>query len=252
MFRKFTLAAAFVALSAGSSLAADLVESDPIPDADPVFTWAGAFIGAHVGYAWGDASTTGLAGGNGGPFDQGANGIGHVTFVEPDAIFGGVQVGYNWQFDQFVAGVELDAGYLGADDSQFGFQNANAIARGTNDTGMIVDYGWYGVLAGRLGYATDRVLFYGKGGLAIADVDVQSGDLDGAQLSAADFDISDTTSTSGTETGYAIGGGIEYALNGGWTSRPNICTWISVRSIRPTLMATGIIPTWTYTRSRLA
>ncbi|MGI9355452.1 MAG: outer membrane protein, partial [Rhizobiaceae bacterium] len=129
--------------------------------------------------------------------------------------FGGAQIGSNWQFAQFVAGLEVDLGYLGADDSLFGFQNGAAIARAINDTGMEVDDGWYGVLAGRHGSAMDRTSTFANGGLAIADVDGRSGELDGAQMSAADFDISDTTNTSGSETGYAIGGGIEYAMDGG-------------------------------------
>ena len=49
MFMKLVLAATFVARSGGASNAEDVVDSDPVPAADPLFTWAGAFIGAHAG-----------------------------------------------------------------------------------------------------------------------------------------------------------------------------------------------------------
>ena len=72
---------------------------------------------------------------------------------------GGLSAGYNWQYDHLVAGLEADLGYLGAEDRQadaFAFTKA--------------EYGGYGTVTGRLGYADDRWLFYGKGGLAFADI----------------------------------------------------------------------------------
>jgi outer membrane immunogenic protein len=64
------------------------------------------------------------------------------------------------------------------------------------------------VIAGRLGLAMDSALLYVKGGLAMARITNEAGLIG---------DPTDFTSTSGTRTGYAIGGGLEYALNRQWS-----------------------------------
>ena len=47
--------------------------------------WEGAYIGLNGGYGWSSSN-----------------------FAEPDGAFGGGQIGYNWQRDRFVFGVEGD------------------------------------------------------------------------------------------------------------------------------------------------
>jgi outer membrane immunogenic protein len=70
------------------------------------------------------------------------------------------------------------------------------------------------VLAARLGYAVDRSLFYVKAGWALASVETDAGDLiDGS----SNRDATDRTKLDETLSGYAIGGGVEYALSQNWT-----------------------------------
>ena len=57
--------------------------------------WQGAYVGANLGYQWGRVSGT--------PAD-------------PSGVTGGVQLGYNWQFGQFVFGGEADMQLSDADD----------------------------------------------------------------------------------------------------------------------------------------
>src|SRR6478736_4265643 len=52
-----------------------------------VYSWAGPYLGANVGYQWGEVSNSG---------------------VEPTGVAGGLQLGYNWQTGQFVYGIETD------------------------------------------------------------------------------------------------------------------------------------------------
>jgi outer membrane immunogenic protein len=99
-----------------------------------------------------------------------------------DGFIGGLQLGYNWQFSRnWVFGLEADIA---------GTDMNNAIP-------AHVDY--IGTVRGRLGYTWDRVMVYGTGGLAYAKASVAG--------------IHDT------ETGYALGAGIEWAFAPNWSAK---------------------------------
>ena len=63
-------------------------------------------------------------------------------------------------------------------------------------------------MTGRIGAAFDRLLVYGKGGLAIAR----------NKDSFTDLSLN-TSSTTLTRTGWTAGAGLEYALNRNWSVR---------------------------------
>jgi outer membrane immunogenic protein len=105
--------------------------------------------------------------------------------VEPDGFLGGVQLGYNWQFSRnWVFGVETDIAGTDMNDSVGGV-NAH------------VDY--LGTARVRLGYTWDRTMIYGTGGLAYVRQSL---------LGVHD-----------TDTGYAIGAGIEWAFAPAWSAK---------------------------------
>jgi outer membrane immunogenic protein len=106
-------------------------------------------------------------------------------------LFGG-QLGYNWQSGQAVFGIETDLQWSGIDGS--GVVGAVPVSGGSD---------WFGTVRGRLGYAWDRTLLYATGGLAYGNVNVTS-----------PFQSVDTT-----KTGWALGGGVEFALAGPWTAK---------------------------------
>ena len=106
-------------------------------------------------------------------------------------IFGG-QLGYNWQSGQAVFGIETDLQWSGIDGS--GTVGATTVSGGSD---------WFGTVRGRIGYAWDRTLLYATGGLAYGNVNVSS-----------PFQNVDTT-----KTGWALGGGVEFALAGPWTAK---------------------------------
>ena len=104
IMKKIALAAAALVIGTASASAADLAARPYVKAPAPiavVYNWTGFYIGAQVGYAWGDNSTrefvtvTGLPTG----FNQGFN---------TDGFVGGGHLGYNWQFGQFVFGLEGD------------------------------------------------------------------------------------------------------------------------------------------------
>src|SRR6185437_12528631 len=91
-----------------------------------------------------------------------------------DGIVGGAMVGYNWQIDRVVLGLEGD----------FGWTNANGV--GTTTTGPIpiivrgpnsYDVRWTSDIRGRLGYAFGDWLFFAAGGFAAADLSFREGSI---------------------------------------------------------------------------
>lgn len=135
MKRTIILAAAVAAMATGASRAADIYRSSPYSATPAAYiaqnTWTGPYIGANIGYQFGSTSFLGL---------------------EPSGVMGGVQGGYNWQFDQVVVGGEADFQFSGAEDTTF------ATYKFSNP--------WFGTVRARLGYALNNILFYGTGGLA--------------------------------------------------------------------------------------
>jgi len=147
----------------------------------PVHDWSGLYLGANAGYMWGDSDF-----GFRPPSATGAPGFGFST----DGFVGGGQVGYNWQFDQFVLGAEADIGWANLDGSR-------SIPGGT----VSVETDWLSTVRGRAGVAFDRVLIYGTGGVAFAGTDVS---VSGSGVTSA--------SDSGTLTGWTAGAGVEVAV----------------------------------------
>src|SRR6202034_3824618 len=74
---------------------------------------------------------------------------------------GGLYAGYNYQIGWAVLGIESD---IEAADIHGGFDSVTAAGAGATR----ID--WQGSFRGRLGYATDKLLFYGTGGLAFANI----------------------------------------------------------------------------------
>jgi outer membrane immunogenic protein len=173
MYRVRIFSAGLVALAAGAGAAsaADIVQDryTPPPEVSyepaPAFTWGGFYAGGLAGYGWGKADT------DNGNFDA-------------DGFFGGLFAGYNVLLgNSIVAGIEADGTY-GHQDGSGGSPNIS------------VENNWNGTVRGRLGYAIDRILVYGTGGLAVGEVDVSDA----------------STSDSNTAIGWTAGGGVEAAI----------------------------------------
>jgi outer membrane immunogenic protein len=173
---------------AGSSAMAAYAAAPPAP-----VNWTGCYIGAHVGGGWHGSSFTSF-----GPF----GGLGPL---------GGGQVGCNYQWQQFVVGLEGEfwgSGlYDSADQSQTvpGFGSLIGEIRARNR--------WDAGISARMGYAFERAFLYGKlGGVwgkfdyNVRFSDTVSGDVD-------------TTTGGATFAGVLIGAGFEYALAGNWTAK---------------------------------
>lgn len=174
-----------------SLAAAVLLAASALPSqAEQPFRWSGAYLGAHLGYAWGNVDVTDTTGGVApGPFSY-----------DPKGAFGGVTAGYNWQFGAVVAGIEGDFGYMD-------LKGSGIIPSSTppNHQDIELKGGLYGVAAGRLGLAWDRTLIYGKGGAAYF----------GGEASQTTTKPGYLTTPTGAFTGWAYGGGIEHFFTPG-------------------------------------
>lgn len=187
-----TTAGAFaLAMAAQPVLAADIpvAPAYKAPVVAPMFNWTGFYAGGHVGYGWGRSATSSPDS----VFDFGSGSISAKT----DGWLGGGQVGYNYQSGNLVFGLEGDFSWAGID------------GRGTVGPNFVTaDYKSLATIAARLGYAFDRTLIYAKGGFGFADV---------TNFATDTSDTLDTTRRSGWVSGYALGGGLEYAVDPAWS-----------------------------------
>jgi outer membrane immunogenic protein len=182
-----------------SGQAADLPVKAMPPPPPPPFSWTGFYLGGNLGAAWAHTRVndtfTGL------DFSRSS-----------DAVFiGGGQIGYNWQINNFVLGIEWDADAVGSNDNN---RVGNGILIGGLGPFAVRGSGdrWMSTLAARLGFANDHWLFYAK--------------LGGGEVGVSNFTILNTATgvsvggnTSRTRTGGMFGLGTEYAFTNNWTAK---------------------------------
>jgi len=218
--------AAFVSMAATSASAADLPAKAPAysaPVAPVAYNWTGFYAGLHAGGVWGGSKATDL---------DDWNGAGDTFTAHTSGFMGGAQIGYNWQAPNsaFVWGVEADLGYLG-----FNGQKASALS---SDTFVDANGGWYGTVRGRLGVApgSGRWLMFVTGGVMFADVNatVQDNSLvPGGGILA-------THPSTGMQTGWTAGGGVEYALANGWSLKGEYLYFdLGTKTVSDTALAGG-------------
>jgi outer membrane immunogenic protein len=208
MYRKFLLASvgAF-ALTGSAAFAADLPSQAPPPvylPPAPIFTWTGIYLGGQIGYAWasGNNNFTGFD-----PFFAGGTFLSTNLGGNPSGVIGGGNVGYNYQINQWVLGIE------GSVDGTSLSNTAAAIFPDGTTLSVHSTADIQGSIRGRVGIAWDRALIYGTGGVAFggfnSDVSIAN--------TAVPFFGSANVST--TRVGWTVGGGIQYAVTNNWSVR---------------------------------
>ena len=206
MLKKFLLAGVAGLTLTGAAAAADLPRraAPPLlPPALPIFTWTGAYFGINAGYISSDRGLVNVGGLNGVAAGNIATGARPASVrLESDGFTGGGQIGYNYQVGNFVLGVEADAAYTDLDRTVGVVGTTGALTAHRSS----LDY--LGTVRGRVGLAFDRVLVYGTGGFAYGNVNSS-----GLYFAPAGSGVLQFAGRSDRmETGWAAGGGIEYAL----------------------------------------
>ena len=166
--------------------------------AEAYYNWSGFYLGGQLGGSWTNqnwrntASTAAfgdLSPGQG--FGQHGSGV-----------FGGGQIGYNWQASNYLFGLE---GTVSGMDNRGTLLNS---AFGAGDDVFSWRTNWMATVTGRLGYAVTNNLFYVKGGYA------------GVNNRLAVSDTVPIVVGSGSAThwhnGWTVGAGWEYGLTQNW------------------------------------
>jgi len=186
--KRLAFAVAFSVCAGSAAFAADLPVAPPprapatyVPVSVPYFNWTGIYIGINGGYDYGVSNWTNPS------FPATGN-------FNPAGFLIGGTVGGNYQMGSFVVGVEGDGDWT----------NLNATTSNFCGVGCETKSDWLATVRGRAGYAWDRVLFYGTGGVAFANVQASAGVL---------------PFSSSTQVGWTAGAGIEYAFSPNWTAK---------------------------------
>lgn len=184
---KLLSAAAAVAMFAGSSQAADVDVA--APDSS---SWTGAYIGVVGGYGWGD-------------LDFSSNVDPDDGSIDVEGFLLGGQLGYDHDFGNgLVLGVVGDMSWSDMDGNTCIEGGIPGVCVGAAaESYAEADIGWLGTIRARAGFATGSMLFYGTGGLAIADVDATVTNIAG---------LGDNYSDSNTHFGWVIGAGAEFMV----------------------------------------
>jgi outer membrane immunogenic protein len=195
--KRLALAIAVSACAGSAALAADLARPAPItkapPPPPPPYNWSGFYIGGNLGAGWSNVSVTDT-------FGDHFSTTSHTQFV------GGGQVGANYEFlGGAVIGIEGDFDWLPNTNNTI-----SGITPGGVPISVTINNRWLTTVTGRLGYAFDRVLVYGKGGAAWVGASNPSIAVAGVPFSP---------STSNSNTGWTAGFGVEWAFTGTWSVR---------------------------------
>jgi len=172
-------------------------EIAPAPVVTRECTWTGFYLGINGGVFWARSVTIGDG------FEETPD---TSMIAEDTGVIGGGQIGYDWQFNRFVLGLELGGGGLDFDQSEVQF--------GGNDNFVHAKYDWYGTFTVRIGFAWNKLLFYGKGGVGWVNVLNEAADLDGHS-----FDRETYSQKQAAEFAWIAGGGIEWMWNCSWSLR---------------------------------
>ena len=161
------------------------------------YHWTGLYVGMNSGGSWGQQEWTYETSGN-------------LTSPAFRGYLIGGQVGYDYQFGTAVVGIEADYNWTNAEGGE-SCPNKNSFS-------CIGEVGQVGFLTGRLGFTSDRVLYYAKAGLAFAEVTART------QFNLADQSIFTDTSAGTTKsvTGWAAGLGMEFAIDDRWSARGEV------------------------------
>ena len=201
--KSYAIAAAVAVAAVTSAQAADLparTYTKAPPLVVQAYNWTGFYVGVNAGVGFGRSKTDI----NGGIFDPRSRvgGLGGV---------GGGQIGYNWQYGNFlgfgnvVLGLEADIQGAGLNDNR----TCTLVCAAGAGVNVNQKLDWFGTARGRIGVATGPVLSYFTGGFAYGNVKSRVTDFTGV--------IND--SFSSTRTGWTIGSGVEAALAGNWTGK---------------------------------
>lgn len=182
----------------GTASAADLNNYKSAPASPetvaPMFSWTGFYVGGFGGGYFGRSNSVNTAGTI-------------STTVSPGGPTIGGFVGFNYQLSSFVLGAEAEGGWIGANAST-NYVNPAIVANVSN---YRVAYDWESRIRGRVGYAFDHFLPFIAGGVSFSNTRVTYVGLT--------FNSNGAPSIDKSETGWNLGGGVDWAIDNHWIVR---------------------------------
>nr|WP_085773605.1 outer membrane beta-barrel protein [Methylocystis bryophila] len=236
MRTKISMATLTLALFASPAVAADLPALKEPPVLPPSAIWTGAYFGANLGGIFDASSSIKIV--SAPLYNDAANGAG---LVGPSAfgnavalaipgesnasnlgVIGGGQIGYNWQFSSFLAGVETDIQGTTLSQNVKVFGSATERTTGAFvgvQTNFSKSLGYLGTVRGRFGYlVTPTLLLYGTAGLAYGGANFNNGVF--VLSSLANFPTAAVSENyNDGRIGWAAGGGVEWMFMPRWSAK---------------------------------
>lgn len=214
------IAIAVMLASSMAAHAADLTRPDykaPAYVGPAAAGWTGWYAGLNAGYAFGTSNVT-TATSQTGYFGACATCVAAFNSagagsVSPKGFTGGLQLGYNWQWNSVVYGLEADFDALSLKGSRTGTGLYGTVPPTTITISQEVKTDWLATVRPRIGYAFYNFLPYFTGGLAVTTLKYTATENDNLLGGPA----SGSGSVSKLKLGWTAGLGLEYALFNRWT-----------------------------------
>jgi outer membrane immunogenic protein len=184
------IALGMAAPASAADMAARPYTKAPPPVVAPIYDWSGFYIGANGGWAQSDNCVD---------FVTAAGTVASGCRDRSGGVLGG-QIGYRWQTNQFVFGLEAQGDWANLSNTRVSLFDQTLSTRVKTDG--------IGLFTGQLGWAWNSSLLYVKGGAAVT---------------SNRFDILDNVtgldlaSASSTRWGGALGVGWEYGFAPNWS-----------------------------------
>lgn len=201
-----SLALALTALGGPEPLPSGKEMKQVAPAPPPECNWTGFYIGVNVGGQWGHSEDRDEDGYQAPP--------GTEWGYDQSGVIAGGELGYNFQWNWLVLGIEADLGYMNIDGS--GTSRFDAVNFGS-DTHGETSSDFYTTIRGRLGFALGHWLFYGTGGGI--GVNLETRVIDDCAFSGACGDELINAGKTEFDWGWTAGGGIEYMFGCHWTAK---------------------------------
>lgn len=223
--RRFAIVGAsllFITGFASAASAADLPErswTKAPPLVAPAFNWSGFYAGVNLGGGWYDGGN--ITTSSNVVSIVGPNNIVRVPVSDRSqaGITAGGLLGYNYQIDRVVLGVEADFNYVDLNSSRSGSTTVTFIdgSTGSYNFQNTSKIDWFGTVRGRIGFVpTERLLIYATGGLAYGEVKTNIVNSEAFSTGLSRLWLG---SNSDVRVGWTAGAGLEYAFTGNWTLR---------------------------------
>jgi len=238
---KFFVPAAALALAASAFAGPMAAEKSMAPIAPaPECTWTGFYIGINSGIGWQESRFTNTD--DAGYESYYFGGASTTTWDNVDYVVGG-QLGYNYQWQDLVLGIEADADYSGNTINKtrrYGVESPE-----TWEWHDIARIDFQGSVRARIGisFNNNKGLVYGTGGAAFVHGDWQSIDSYYNQYYTVNYSESYSMAWTGDDWrwGLIAGMGLEYKLNCHWSIKTEaLYTWLAEDTQNPSFVGNEV------------